>query len=488
MTFANWVHRRVERFEFIDAETVRRHMSVDLTLPAETGMREGQVVAVPLMLHKKRIKILRSLDVADASGRSLNVLESERTRRVMIEGLRVFIARLGGSAPPEAMSALEAIVKGEPGPAREEVELALGENGAIDAALSDDDTAAVEAIRALIQELAEGFTLLVALPYSPGTPQLLKFSFDEPRVPPMQVEGEVRIARKRQTLNRALSTLGLTGRVESVWGLPVRLGASYHAEVLPAPGTYSGEARLLIREASEEVGGNPVSRQAVIREGVCRDAHRTRPHLWVGGSGRGTNRGELGDLQVVLYARRDGLVFPLFFSAAVIAGVLAWIPLQHSHLDGITLGALLLAPVALAAYYARSDENDYLTVAMRGLRGVATISVIAGVAVIGLLGLGYIHPHAGESSKALENSSAIDVARWAGRAALVCAIELGLAVVAPTVAEGARRAFGGKHKAACHRAGKREELRDFATVTLPALILVAAGAILALWMFALLPI
>jgi hypothetical protein len=490
LTFSNWVHRRVERFEFVDAETVRRHMSIDLTLPTEQGIAEGQVVAVPLMLHKKRIQVLRSLDVTDADGRRLNVLESKRSRAVMVEGLEAFLAGLGSATSGKAVSAaLDAIVSKESGAAEEEAAQALSGGGAIDSALGHGDPRAVEAMKALIQELAQGFMLLVALPYRPVTPQLLKFSYDEPLDPPIHVEGRARIARTLRSLNRVLSSLGLMGRVESIRGLPVRLGASYHAEVLPAPGTYSGEASLAIKEPLQEEGGNPVSRQALIREGVCRDTHRSRPHLWVGGGGRETNRGELGDLRVILFARRDGLVFPLFFSAAVIASVLAWVPSEYSRLDGITLGALLLAPVALAAYYARSDENDYLTVAMRGLRGVATVSVIAGVAVIALLGLGYIQPHPDEGHRALASDpTAIELARWAGRAALVCAIELGLAVVAPTAAEAARRAFSGKHKAACRPAGRPEEVRDFASLTLPPLILIAAGVMLAVWMFALLPI
>lgn len=493
LTFSNWVHRRVERFEFVDAETVRRHMSVDFTLPIELGLEEGQVVAVPLMVQKKRVQILRSLDVTDADGRSLNVLESEKSQKVVIDGLKAVLAGLGGTKSVEAVSAtLEAIVSQKKGRAAGEMaKQAMADGGAIDNALGNRDPEAAEAMKALIQELAVGYMLFVALPYRPTTPQLLKLSYDEPLEAPIDVEGRARLAHARRsltrTLNRMLSSLGLMGRVESVLGLPVRLGASYHAEIVPAPGTYSGEASLLIKEPSQEKGSNSVKSQAVIREGVCRDAHRSRPHLWVGGGGRETNRGELGDLRVILYARRDGLIFPLFFSAAVIAGVLALVPTQYRQLDGITLGALLLAPVALAAYYARSDENDYLTAAMRGMRGVATLSVIAGIATIALLGLGYIQPHSGEGGRVLESDpTAIELARWAGRVALVCAIELGLAVLAPTVAEAARRALSGK--ITCRPAGTSGRVRDFVILALPPTTLIVAGVVLAVWMFDLLPI
>lgn len=268
----------------------------------------------------------------------------------------------------------------------------------------------------------------------------------------------------------------------------MRLGQSYHAEVLPAPGTYLGEANLVIEEPRPGEEGDPGS-QGAARKGVLRDTHRSRPHLWVSGGGQGTNRGERGKLQVVIHARRDGLIFPLFFSAAVIAGVLALVPTKDGHLDGITLGALLLAPVALAAYYARSDENSYLTMAMRGVRGVATLSVVAGITVIALLGLGYIQPHVADGQPVLASDpTAIEISRWAGRAALVCAIELGLAIVAPTVGEAGRRALGGRLKVDLHPAGASTGALDFVIVALSPLILILIGIGLAMGLFALLPV
>ncbi|MGN6587871.1 MAG: hypothetical protein ACTHKT_10455 [Solirubrobacterales bacterium] len=484
LTFANWVNRRVECFEFVDAETVRRRMSIDFTLPVEPDLKMGEIVAVPVMLLDKGV--VRGLDVTDADGRALNVFERDASRAIALGGLMEVLGKLGDVAPAAQLEAtLKAILRGEPKEMRAEAKRALEEDGEIGSVLSQaDDDEAAEALAALVGELVEGFMLLVALPYQPESPGLVKVSYDARIGGVGKRDGGGRGAMGGGLLvNRLLSSVGLMGRAEYFDALPLRLGRSYHVEVLPAPGTYSGEANLVIKspdpEAEDRVG-RP-------EDSELRDTNHSRPHLWIGGAGRGTDRGERGRLTVVLYARRDGLIFPLFFSAAVIAGVLAFVPKQDGHLDGITLGALLLAPVALAAYYARSDENGYLTMAMRSVRGLATLPVIAGVTVIALLGLGYIQPHAAEGQAALCSSpTAIEIARWAGRVALVCADVLGMALLAPTVWNAARGVLDNRIRRA--REAGDTDVKTGDLVLAPPLILVAFGACLAAALFILLPI
>lgn len=85
-----WVNRRVETFTFIDAHTVRRRMSVDLTL--RSGLKPGKTVLVPLMLLIKRD--LRNLDVRGPRDEPLPVLNTNQNGDVAVMGLAAVIRRL----------------------------------------------------------------------------------------------------------------------------------------------------------------------------------------------------------------------------------------------------------------------------------------------------------------------------------------------------------------------------------------------------------
>lgn len=518
MTYSDWVNRRVERFDFIDAATVRRQMSIDFTLPAGAKLvGEGQhakdlSVMVPVMMQKKGL--LRALDVTDAEGSCLTVVESETGRDVTLAAVQRLIRTVAGVGLDEAATnILKQILNGKPRAAADVATAALGNNGAIWSTLRlawlprADETedqfeaasaarqATADTLKALIEELAQGFMLLVAIPYRPGAPGLIKVGYDA------RIESSVRSFtqirdgapnRKRREgalylINRALSSVGLVGRVERFTELPLRLGKSYHAEIVPVTGTYCEEANLSIEEpkpAAETKAKGGVRKRP---EDVYRDFHHSRPHLWVGGGGRDTTRDEQGSVEVILFASREGLIFPLFFSTALIAGVLSLVAGHHRSIDGITLGALLLAPVALAAYYARSDENGYLTMAMRGVRWLATTAVIAAITVIALLALGYVEHPRGRADVPLEGTPyALDVAHWAARASLVCATVLFLALLAPLANETARLiAFPISTESLPQRSSK--PALYLRVSVLPALVLALIGIIIiaVLWIFVL---
>jgi hypothetical protein len=468
LTFTNWVNRNVERFEFVDAVTVRQQMSIDFELPGEANLRVGQVVAVPLMVPHKGL--LRGLDVTDAKGHSLNVLESEETRNVVLGGLETMLASFAQLDRAELPSkTLRTLVGDEPGRAKELAERELAENGSIGKLLNKGNTKTAKLLKALVEELAEGFLLLVALPYQPGAPGIVKVSVDA-RLKELAREDNGKPKRGFDLLlKRVLSSLGLEARVERFEGLRVRHARSYHVEVIPPPGIYSGETTLTVILAPEDSG----DREDPCANGVCRDTHPSRPHLWIGGGGHETDRGDRGRVEALLYPQGDGLVFPLFFSAAVIAGALALVPAKHTDLDGITLGALLLAPVALATYYARSDENGYLTMALRGVRLLATLSVVAGIVVIALLALGYIQPHQADGQAATSNPTAIEIARWAGVVAFVCADALALALIAPWAAALVRQKLDRRAEHS-QEAGRKVAAREYRVLPL---ILIAIGVV-----------
>jgi hypothetical protein len=383
-----WVNRRVERFDFLDATTVRRHMSVDFTLPYIDPGREKikeDVVLVPLMLLRRGM--LRGVDVTDADGRSLDVVESAETNVVTLAGIRALVASIAKVKLAEVPSRdLERILRHKRKSAANVAELALepkrGEIAKLlEAKLPAETTMVereaiaeqIETIEALIRELANGFPLLVAVPYRPGERTLVKVSYVtrfKSSVLKSWREEEKRAAI-RLLANRLFSSLALVGRVEYFTGLEVRRSKSYHAEVVPASGTYCEEANLCLRRPDRKKAGR-------ITRGVYRDFHHSRPHLWVG-DGDDTNRAEEGVLEVSLYAAREGLILPLLVSAALIAGVLSLILAHHPDVDGVTLGAVLLAPIALAAYYARAEENGGTSAALCVMEGVAWVALICTV-------------------------------------------------------------------------------------------------------------
>jgi hypothetical protein len=81
---AAWVHRRVETFEFLDESTVRRKMSVDLTLPEDNRLVRALFALegpfVPLTTLRKTP--LGHLDVWTEDGRALPVLTTEQNGRL----------------------------------------------------------------------------------------------------------------------------------------------------------------------------------------------------------------------------------------------------------------------------------------------------------------------------------------------------------------------------------------------------------------------
>lgn len=417
MRFEKWVHRRVETFEFLDAETVRRRMSVDFTLPEHRAIDENATVYVPLMIIEKRD--LRNLDVRNRKGNPLNVLTREQSSSVALSGLEALL----GSGEEAAVSR-EKLVQIIEGAARtagpiakaisidEEKMLALWEASG---ASSEAVRILSETIKALLEDLAIGFMLLVPISYQGEKRQLIKFSFDaEMRRPKLRQIQRWGRAEAYRWATRTLSSFGLVGRQEEFDDLSPSWAESYHAELLPPAGTYAADTKLTITttESSEPLEST--------------DDNHWRPHVRAPQEGRTRNPADSGVLTTRFQARRDGLVFPLFLGAAIITGVLAYVPGQVEHLDGITLGALLLAPFALSLYYARSDENSYVTNAMRGMRFIGTVPVVAGVLVIALVALGYLGTDA-----AGEPDWAITLTLWAARISAGATVVLLMALLTP---------------------------------------------------------
>jgi hypothetical protein len=369
-----WVTRRNETFTFVDADTVRRRMSVDFTLPPTKALSGGDIALVPLMLLAKGD--LRNLDVHNAAGEALPVLSTVQNATVSVLGLKGLLERLVEHLPAEHPDrlvddgSLSAIAC-----ARPPYEDITGARKALDRQLRHaGDTR--PRIEGFIGELERYFMLLVPLEYWAGERHVCKLSYDAA----IQRQHASGGARFYTGANHLLSSFGLAGRVEFFDNLAVGLTESYHAEAVPPRDTYIAEAALAVRRPGKPADEVPIT-----------DRHAFRPHLRV----TSNQRGDEGKLSLIIHAHRGELLLPLALSSLLITVALGFLPVHVYRVDGVTLGALLLVPFALSSFYVRAQENSYVTSLLRGVRVLALLPLLAAVWTIGLVALGTIPPEAG---------------------------------------------------------------------------------------------
>jgi hypothetical protein len=382
-------------------------MSVDFRFPDVDYLVDGQDVCVPVMLLSK--KDLRNFDIHDEEQRALSILTSEENTDLTVLGVESFLAGLleeGEQLSREARLAIGTIIRNRGNEPIDRAKQALAPEGVLGRIVGRaEDPTQRRNIEALITQLANGFLLLTRLTYHPRERRLVKLSYDA------EHRTELRL---NLGLRRVLSSFGLVSRREKFDHLVVGLGESYHAEAeLPAD-VYVAEFSLEPTRHGEDSPEEPVT-----------DKHRSRPHV----RARSQRPGDEGRLTVLVHARREGLLVPLWLSAVVISVALGFVPsrAKEHDLDGQTMAALLLVPFALAAFYVRSAENSYVTGMLRGVRLAAGVPVAAGVLIISMIGLGFLR-----TKGAVEVSeSALDVARWAAISAGGATGLLTLALVAP---------------------------------------------------------
>lgn len=240
-TFGLWVHRRVETFEFPDADTIRRRMSVDFTLPP-SSVDQHESIAVPLTILKKGY--LRNFDLTDADGASQNVLTTTQNADVVVAGFEAFLADV--RRPPDALaSTLRGVVEEHDASLAGE-RLAFALDGELGHALGRITQAqGSEVLRLLLRELADGYMLLVPVEGDLGRRRLFKFTYDAP----LQLTPRRLRDRGYRLITSVSSGFGWSARVEDFEALPVGWAQSYHVEVTAPADTWVAEAAL------EEEGG-----------------------------------------------------------------------------------------------------------------------------------------------------------------------------------------------------------------------------------------
>src|SRR5262249_23446535 len=108
-----WVHRRVETMHLIDSRTIRRRVSVDLSVPdiapliSDTRSR----VLLPITLLEKRV--MTNFDARDEDMRPVPVLTTEQNGRLAAGGIKLGAEEsLGEGVEPMLLVMLTWLVAG----------------------------------------------------------------------------------------------------------------------------------------------------------------------------------------------------------------------------------------------------------------------------------------------------------------------------------------------------------------------------------------
>jgi hypothetical protein len=386
---ASWIHRRVETIQFVDERTVRRHVSVDFSLPfrrlvpfefsphmemtprtleapapgatstaSSPRERAHPVYVVPIATLNK--SVLTAFDLRNEAGEALPLLTRtensrvagaaltavaetylDRYNRTLGDVLRADLHTVAGGEPSEARAALDRVLRAV-GPEREAREL-----------LARDDR-----FNFLMRLLATGFLVLVRLDDRMSR-RVIKFSYEEP------------FPRPRELMRTIFDHLNWTPTILS-WDAPgAAYGASYHLEVeLPSDlevmscvlhtGDGRGDYRL--------INGTAARRAHVYVSQLARDA--------------------TAQARVSTRARRPGIVRAAPAVAALNALMMTGGGFRLKELSADSGGAaalLVLGPALLAAYVARPGEHGLVTELLLTVRRILFLSAAMAVAAASAL-------------------------------------------------------------------------------------------------------
>ena len=173
---AGWRHRRVETLTMLSHEQVRRHVSVDFTVPADLreGLRlsDADEYAVPLAFLTKRPLV--HFDLRNEEGHSIPLLTAEQNTLI---GRELLYLALAGDLAVQA--AAEAAVEADAG---ELIEAVLDDQditGAVERLERRHDLEPLEDLRAMTAILAHNFVLW-AVVRGLERRRVFKFAYDEP--------------------------------------------------------------------------------------------------------------------------------------------------------------------------------------------------------------------------------------------------------------------------------------------------------------------
>lgn len=343
-----WIHRRVESVTFVDAWSLRRAVSLDVSIPPEELTGYEPLEVLPLSLLEK--DVLVDFDLMGNSGEALPLLT--RTENTHIAWCTLVAAahfHIGESTSTDAVVQLETTllddlrtVAGSDVQAADEV---LGRFVAHEARSDQlQMLGADDGFMRLAHDLAANFLLLTPNEWEPAARRLLKFSYTTP------VE-----ARSDRSWQRFA---GQMGWIPTQFDFDVPSAGeseSYHFEFTAPPGLAVWNIESIVFDGDDELS----SRKGKL---AGNKAHAYLPEATV-------NSDALVSLW--LWATRSGLLRSGVVASALCTGVLLFFlvgaGLPASPADPSTT-ILLAIPGLVSAFIVRPGEHRLVTDLLLGIR------------------------------------------------------------------------------------------------------------------------
>lgn len=235
----SWIHRRVERVQYSDSETLKWHFSVDFTIkesftPFEVDPDGPDTYYLPLALLRKWPPLM-NLDLRDELDRPIPLLTSEKNRRVDAAALAGVVAgRSPSSAASEMLEQVATATSIEEAEARITAFASHVESDVLPNLATAETIDDWRRVLLLSTNFAWNSLLWARIKGDPGQRQLVKVAFEHMMPPAAPLR------------RRLPSTFGITGE----W---IRLDLhnlgereSYHLEFVPPKGTDVLESRLQV--------------------------------------------------------------------------------------------------------------------------------------------------------------------------------------------------------------------------------------------------
>jgi hypothetical protein len=411
LTFPAWVRRRRFVVSYVDDTTIHQRMSVDFSLPEPSWFwtpdppQPGTVLYVPL--HILRKETLDRFSIADEEGRRLTMLPRADNGALAVAGLLPLVVELsaGRNLPVAKLeAALREVVTGRQTPQASPSEAAkrTQHDDVLGKVLTKEDET-----RALVEDLAGGFLMLVPVTYAPGVDRLLKAEWDVPNY----WHGRRDKQRIRRHAQSALASVGWADKVQSIPELQFGWARTTHVEIVAPAEVQMSEASLNVTQYDPD---------PKFREPVSTPALRTafnKPCATLNASPRIAFdpyepdverreqaigellqcRGDTGSVDLRFRSPAHGVLLATTTASAVIVALLWFVQGTLATLDRQTTSAVLLIfPAILAAYLLRHGEHEFARRLLVGVRLAGLGVALCSLGISAMLGLVHVRTEAAD--------------------------------------------------------------------------------------------
>jgi len=358
----DWIRRRVERISFVDRRLVRRHVSIDFSVPKTAEWRlDKRERLIPISMIAKWPPLL-NFDLRD--GEKALPLLTTTENACMDEAALLSIAKRLRGADSDLPNQIHRLTHD----GQEKAVAALRQIAQYLQCL-DSSGGTRDRLLNLAKTLSESSILWVPTRESVGTRVLVKFAYDQP------TEGES---------GRLLRTV--TGRRNRYYMLP-HLGhaGSYHLEV-NVPDVVTVKSADLLVPGPGEAGSGPETQPPDWAEDAHTQIADRRAHLYIG---RRRREASWGFFLLHTAVARNGSLWSAWATSAMITGLLAFYWLWAEKIVTVNSAAittLLLVPTVLGYLLVRPDEHPMTREHLAFSRVIVLLSgilpVLAAIALV----------------------------------------------------------------------------------------------------------